>query len=152
MKKKQLILFDGICQFCNGSVKFIVKRDIEDKFVFAPIQSTLGQALIDSYGLTDKSDTFALIIDDDCLTMSDGLLAVISELNGLWPLLKVFKVVPKKIRDGAYALFGRYRYKLFGKADECILPSSDLRNKFIGEFSMEQWRETLSWFSRLTKA
>ena len=63
---------------------------------------------------------------------------------GLWPLLKVFKVVPKKIRDGAYALFGRYRYTLFGKADECILPSSDLRNKFIGEFSMEQWRETLS--------
>ena len=128
MKKKQLILFDGICQFCNGSVKFIVKRDIEDKFVFSPIQSTLRQALIDSYGLTDKSDTFVLI----------------SELNGLWPLLKVFKVVPKKIRDGAYALFGRYRYTLFGKADECILPSSDLRNKFIGEFSMEQWRETLS--------
>ena len=88
MKKKQLILFDGICQFCNGSVKFIVKRDPESKFVFAPIQSTLGQALIEHHGLADKSDTFVLINGDDCLTMSDALLAVISELNGFVAIIE----------------------------------------------------------------
>lgn len=140
MNKKQLILFDGMCQFCNGSVKFIVKRDPEHKFVFAPIQSPLGRALIESYNLAGKNDTFALINADGCFIMSDALLAVVRELNGVWPLLTVFRLVPKKIRDVAYILFGRNRYKLFGKFDECVLPDSDLRRKFIGELSIEQWR------------
>jgi len=139
MRKKQLILFDGVCQFCNSSVKFIVKRDSENAFLFASIQSPLGQALIEHYRLADKSDTFALINEGGCFIMSDALLTVVSELDGLWPLLKVFKLVPKTIRDFAYSLFGRYRYKLFGKTDECLLPSSDLRNKFVGELSIEQW-------------
>jgi len=139
MRKKQLILFDGVCQFCNSSVKFIVNRDSENAFVFASIQSPLGQALIEHHHLADKSDTFALINEGHCLTMSDALLAVVSQLNGPWPLFNIFKLVPKTMRDFAYTLFGKYRYKLFGKTDECLLPSSDLRNKFVGELSIEQW-------------
>ena len=140
MNKKQLILFDDDCLFCNGAVKFIEKRDSEDVFMFAGIKSILGQAFMEHYRLMDKSDTFALIGHDNCLTMSDAVLSIVDQLDGAWPLLGMFRIIPKKIRDLIYTSFGKYRYRLFGKADECSVPSRDLIKKFAGDLSIEQWK------------
>ena len=75
MSKKQLVLFDGVCQFCNGSVQFIINRDPNNQFLFAPIQSPLGQALMEHYQLVDEPDTFVLVREGRFLTRSDAVLS-----------------------------------------------------------------------------
>ena len=133
MINKQLILFDGVCNFCNGAVNFIIKRDPEFTFVFASIQSPLGQAMIVKYGLESKPDTFALISQGQCHTMSDGVLKVARQMSGLWLVTQIFWVVPKKLRDFIYIVFGRNRYKWFGKRDHCVVPSSKDQSRFVGD-------------------
>ena len=139
MNKKQLILFDGVCLFCNGAVNFIIKRDHQKQFVFAPIQSSLGQSLMAKYDLVDKPDTFALIADGSCMVMIDAVIAVVKQFGGLWRCVSVFSVLPRALRDYAYRLFGRYRYRLFGKSDACMIPTSDAKPRFIGDSDDSQW-------------
>ncbi len=141
MSKKQLILFDGVCQFCDNSVKFIIKRDLDNRFVFASIQSTLGHALMEHHNLFDEPDTFVLIDGDICLTMSDAVLEVVKQLSGLWRMFSVLEWVPKKMRDDAYSLFGRYRYKVFGQFESCTVPSEQLKAKFVGQLTLQEWEQ-----------
>jgi len=133
MSEKQLILFDGVCNFCNGSVNFIIKRDPSEKFVFAPIQSVLGQVMVDKYELESKPDTIALIANGQCYIMSDAALTVARQMSGLWPLMRIFFIVPKKVRDFLYVVFGRNRYRWFGKRDHCAVPMPDIRARFVGD-------------------
>ena len=144
MSKKQLVLFDGVCQFCNGSVQFIINRDPNNQFLFAPIQSPLGQALMEHYQLVDEPDTFVLVSEGGFLTRSDAVLSTVKKLSGLWPIFSVFKVLPKRLRDAAYTLFGRYRYKLFGRLETCQIPTDELKAKFIGEWTLEEWSAYLT--------
>src|SRR5215204_7510095 len=114
-----IILFDGVCNFCNSSVNFIIERDREGYFKFAPLQSEIGEKLLRENGVDKiETDSVVLIEDDKVYTHSTAALRVARKLEGGWKWFYAFIYMPRFIRDGAYKLFARYRYRLFGKKDE----------------------------------
>lgn len=127
-----IILFDGVCNFCNGSVNFVIEHDTKNYFKFAPLQSDVAQGLLDKYKI-DKSatDSVVLIEDEAVYTHSIAALRIARQLDGVFSWVYVFVVVPKFIRDFFYKLFAKYRYKLFGKKDVCMMPTAEIREKFI---------------------
>jgi predicted DCC family thiol-disulfide oxidoreductase YuxK len=128
---KPVILFDGVCNLCNSSVQFILKRDKENKFRFASLQSTYGQNLLKQFNLpADQFNSFILYQDGEIYTRSTGALMMFSQLKG-WKWTKIFKAVPRFIRDAVYNLIANNRYKWFGKKNECWLPTPDLKNRFL---------------------
>ncbi len=128
-----IIVFDGVCHFCNGAVNFIIRRDSQAKFSFVPMQSELAQVLIEKYQVANVGvDTFLLIKDEKAHVCSDAALTIASELDGYWYLLGVFKVIPRAVRDWLYRLLAKNRYSLFGRSDECMVPTPEVRDRFIG--------------------
>jgi predicted DCC family thiol-disulfide oxidoreductase YuxK len=127
-----IILFDGVCNFCNGSVNFIIERDPEGYFKFAPLQSEIGEQLLRENGV-DKAETDSVVLIEDgkVYTHSTAALRVARKLSGGWRWFYHLIYVPRFIRDAAYKLFAKYRYKLFGKKDECMLPSPEIRARFL---------------------
>ena len=133
MQDQRIVVFDGVCNFCNGSVNFIIKRDSAGKFCFTPMQSAFAQALVKKYPFADSSeDTFLLVKDDRVFVRTDAALEIAKELDGYWHLCRALRFIPRAIRDWCYRLFARNRYKLFGRTDACIVPSSEVRTRFIG--------------------
>ncbi len=129
---KPLMLFDGVCNLCNNSVQFIIERDPQAHLQFASLQSNTGQALLKKFQLpTDDFDTFVLIENDRAFTRSSGALKAVRHLKGLWPLLYGFIIIPKPIRDFFYNLVARNRYRWFGKQEHCMLPTPDLKQRFL---------------------
>jgi predicted DCC family thiol-disulfide oxidoreductase YuxK len=127
-----LILFDGVCNFCNAAVQMVIEIDRQKVFKFAPIQSELGQQLYHQHGL-DTSDiqTLMLVDEDKVWTKSDAVLEVLSRLDGGWQLLGAFKAMPQPIRDWAYSEFARQRFVLFGRRETCLIPTPELRERFM---------------------
>ena len=127
-----VILFDGVCNFCDGAVNFIIARDIEKYFKFAPLQSEAGEKLLAEHGI-DKTvtDSVVLIEDGKVYTYSTAALRVARRLGFPWRLFYIFIFAPKFIRDFFYKLFAKYRYTMFGKKDECMLPTPDVRSRFL---------------------
>jgi predicted DCC family thiol-disulfide oxidoreductase YuxK len=127
-----VILFDGVCNFCDGAVNFIIARDPEGYFKFAPLQSEVGEKLLAENGI-DKSvtDSVVLIEDGKVYTYSTAALRVARKLSGPWRLFYVFIFAPKFVRDFFYKLFAKYRYRMFGKKDECMLPTPEIRSRFL---------------------
>lgn len=127
-----IILFDGVCNFCNGSVNFIIERDPEAYFKFAPLQSEIGQKLLQENGV-DKTvtDSVVLIEDGKVYTRTTAALKIAKRLSGYWSYFYGFIVVPSFFRDIFYKLFAQYRYKMFGKTDACMLPSPEVRARFL---------------------
>ena len=132
-EKNQLIIFDDQCKFCNGAINFIIKRDLGRAFVFAPLNSALGQAMQCKFNLGSQPDTFALITGEDCCIMSDAALNICKKLSGAWPLMRLFFIVPKTVRDYGYRLFGKYRYRLFGHQTTCVVYDELTKSRFIGD-------------------
>jgi predicted DCC family thiol-disulfide oxidoreductase YuxK len=127
-----IILFDGVCNFCNSSVNFIIARDTAGYFKFAPLQSEIGEKLLAENGVDKvETDSVVLIEDGQVYTHSTAALRVARRLDGAWKWLYYLIFVPRIIRDGAYKLFARYRYRLFGKKDECMLPTPEIRARFL---------------------
>lgn len=127
-----IILFDGVCNFCDGAVNFIIERDKKNYFRFAPLQSENGQKLAAEHGIDlEKIDSVILIEGGEVFTHSTAALKVARNLDGIWSLAHAFIIVPKFIRDYFYKLFARNRYRLFGKKDACMLPSPEVRAKFL---------------------
>jgi predicted DCC family thiol-disulfide oxidoreductase YuxK len=127
-----IILFDGVCNLCNGAVQFVIKRDKEAKFKFASLQSPAGQALLRQYNLpVDHFYSFVYIRKDQILQRSSAALYVLRDLGSIWKFMYGFIVVPKFIRDFVYNSIARYRYKLFGKRDSCMIPTLDLKKRFL---------------------
>lgn len=127
-----IILFDGVCNFCNGAVNFIIERDPEGYFKFAPLQSEIGEKLIAEHGINKaETDSVILIEDGKAYTRSTAALRVSRKLPGAWSWLYGFWVVPKFIRDIVYKLFAKYRYKMFGKQEACMLPTPEIRARFL---------------------
>lgn len=132
MPNRHIVIFDGVCNFCNGTVNFIIKRDTKGVFVFTPMHSQNGQSLIRQYNVSEiGADTILLIKSGKCYLRSDAALEITKDLSGLWFLFRALKVVPRQIRDYFYILFARNRYRLFGKKDTCMVPTPDVRNRFI---------------------
>ena len=127
-----IILFDGVCNFCNSSVNFIIERDKAGYFKFAPLQSEIGEKLLAENGIDKiETDSVVLIEDGAVYTHSTAALRVARKLDGAWKWLFYLNFVPRVLRDAAYKLFAKYRYKLFGKKDECMLPSPEIRARFL---------------------
>lgn len=131
MNDKPLILFDGVCNLCTGSVQFVLKRDKEKKFTFASLQSTTGQKLLSQFNLpNDTFNSFILYQDGKMYTRSTAALKLFQQLKG-WQWVKIFWIFPKFIRDAVYNLMARNRYKWFGKKDECWVPTPELKARFL---------------------
>jgi len=128
---RSIVLFDGVCNFCSDSVNFIIQHDTENKFMFAPLQSEKGIELRVKYGIEDNIDSIVLIEDDQAFTRSTGALRIAKRLGGIWAAAYVLIIVPRPIRDYFYELFAKYRYRWFGKKDECMLPTPEIRARFL---------------------
>ncbi|MEO6049875.1 MAG: thiol-disulfide oxidoreductase DCC family protein [Pyrinomonadaceae bacterium] len=126
-----IILFDGVCNFCNGAVNFIISHDREKKFKFAPLQSEIGEKLWKKFEIGDDVDSIILIENEKAYLHSTAGLRVTKTLGGIWALGYVFIIVPAFIRDYLYRLFARNRYRLFGRQDACMLPTTDVRERFL---------------------
>ncbi len=132
MECREIILFDGVCNFCNSAINFVIKRDKKVRLHFAPLQSTTGQQLLATHQLPiDEMKTFVFIEKGRAYTRSTAALRVCKYLNGLWPLCYVFIIIPKFIRDGVYNWVARNRYKWFGIKQECMVPTPDIRSRFL---------------------
>ena len=127
-----IILFDGFCNFCCWSVQFIIARDPKGWFRFASQQSATGQSLLAFAGLPPgTADTFVLIEDRAVFTRSAAALKVAARLRCPWPLCGVFWVLPQGLRDWAYRLLAKNRYRWFGRKDSCWLPAPEITRRFL---------------------
>lgn len=121
-----------MCNLCSGSVQFIIKRDPAARFRFASLQSAFGQHQLDKFKLS-KTDLYSVILlkGEKCFQKSDAALEVARNLNGLWPLLYAFKIIPAVFRDFIYSWIAQNRYAWFGKKTSCWIPTPELRSRFI---------------------
>lgn len=132
LKDKGLILFDGVCNFCNTSVNFIIKNDKTDHFRFLPLQSDRGQKIIEQYNLDPENlQTVILLEQGRIYTRSTAALRIARKLSGGWKLMYGFIVVPAVIRDFFYNVISRNRYKWWGKRESCMIPTPDVKRKFL---------------------
>ena len=126
-----IVLFDGVCNFCNDAVNFIIRRDVEGQFKFAPLQSETGQELRQKYAIEPDVDSIVLIEDGMAFTHSTAGLRIAQGLGGVLSLAYVFIIVPAFIRDFIYKTFAKNRYRLFGKKEVCMIPTPEVRERFL---------------------
>ena len=127
-----ILLFDGVCNLCNGAVQFVIKNDKNKRFRFAALQSEAGIELSKKYNLpTDRMDTFVVIKKNKSYTRSSAALEVAKVLGGFWSLAYVFVVIPPVIRDAIYNWVANNRYRWFGKKESCMIPTPDIRERFL---------------------
>ena len=123
----------GFVFFCNGVVNFIIKRDPGSTFTFSPMQSEVAQSLITKHHASKEIlNTLMLIKNGRCYLRTDAILEIAKDLSGFWYLFNIFKIIPRPIRDFLYTLFAKNRYNLFGKRNSCMVPSENVRKRFIG--------------------
>ncbi|OZM56323.1 thiol-disulfide oxidoreductase [Lottiidibacillus patelloidae] len=128
---EKIILFDGVCNLCNFGVQFVIKRDPKKQFKFASIQSEIGEKLmIKHYGKVEL-DSFVYIEGKNSYKKSTAALKVCKHLRGAWKLLFILLIIPTPIRDFFYGKIAKNRYKMFGKKDSCMLPSPELKERFL---------------------
>jgi len=131
-ENKSIILFDGVCNLCSSIVRFIIKRDKQGLFLFSALQSESGQQLLKKYGLSESDfNSFVLIKNDKCYQKSTAGLILLHDLGGLWNFFYIFRFIPVVIRDFIYDLVAKYRYRIFGKKDTCMIPDKDLLSRFL---------------------
>jgi predicted DCC family thiol-disulfide oxidoreductase YuxK len=128
---ERIVLFDGICNFCNGAINFIIRHDREKKFRFAPLQSEFGEQMRAKFGIGEDIDSIVLIENEKAYLHSDAAFRIVKELGLPWSLGYPFIVLPAVVRDAFYKLFAKYRYKLFGKKDVCMVPTREVRERFL---------------------
>jgi predicted DCC family thiol-disulfide oxidoreductase YuxK len=127
-----IVLFDGVCNFCNRSVNWIIRRDRRGRFRFAALQSEAGTALQERHGLDPSAlDTLVLVEDGRVYVKSTAALRIVRRLRSRWRALYGLIAVPRPVRDFAYDWFARRRYRWFGKRDECMVPTADVRERFL---------------------
>lgn len=132
MNTHPIILFDGVCNLCNSSVQFVIRHDPTAQFKFASLQSKTGQALLAKHHLPNADfDSFVLIENDKAYTQSTAALKVARQLNGPIKLLYGFIIIPSFLRNAVYTFVAANRYKWFGKKDSCMLPSPQLKDRFL---------------------
>lgn len=127
-----LILFDGVCNLCNGFVQFVVNHDRSDRFMFGALQSSAAKLLLSGKDL-DPADlsTVLYLKGDRLLVRSSAALHIFKDLGGFWSLAYAFMIVPRPLRDMVYNWVARNRYRWFGKRESCMLPTPALRAKFL---------------------
>lgn len=133
-KDKQLIVFDGVCNLCNSSVLFVIKRDSKNHFLFAPLQSEIGHSIIESFEIdTDKTDSILLYTPSNhtLKIKSSAALNIAKKLGFPTNLAAVFLIIPSFLRNWIYDIIAKHRYQWFGKKETCMIPTPELQAKFI---------------------
>lgn len=133
-KNKQLILFDGVCNLCNSSVVYVIKRDKNDTFLFAPLQSDVGKEIISKFNInTEDTDSILLYnpTKDTISYKSTAALKVASYLKFPTNILALFLIIPAFIRNWVYHYIAKNRYKWYGKKEACMIPTPELKSKFL---------------------
>ena len=126
-----VVLFDGVCNLCNSSVKFIIKRDRLARFRFAALQSETAKQLLAPFGeAASGMDSVILVYQGKFHTRTSAALRIALRLNWPWPLMGVFLILPAFLRDPVYDFIGRNRYRWFGKTEECMILTPDLKERF----------------------
>ncbi|WP_335673657.1 DUF393 domain-containing protein [Wenyingzhuangia fucanilytica] len=132
IKKHPILLFDGVCNLCNSSVQLVIKNDTKNFFLFAPLQKPeVVKYLEKHHPNLNQIDSIILITRKKTYTKSSAALTVAKHLKGLYPLLYVFYIIPKPIRDLFYDFIAKNRYKWYGKQEQCMIPTTELKNKFL---------------------
>ncbi|MEC0239405.1 thiol-disulfide oxidoreductase DCC family protein [Paenibacillus dokdonensis] len=127
-----IVLVDGVCHLCQGLTRFIIERDPLAKFQFASLQSDIGAELLQKGGLpVDEVDTVVVIENGKYYIRSAAVLRIVRQLKMPWPLLYAFAFVPLPVRDWLYRYVARNRYRWFGKEEQCMLPTPELRKRFL---------------------
>ncbi|HZX68922.1 MAG TPA: DCC1-like thiol-disulfide oxidoreductase family protein [Candidatus Elarobacter sp.] len=131
-------MFDGVCNFCNGVVQFVVRNDPAARFAFAPLQSPEARALLgDAFDITREPETFVLLDHGQRYERSDAVLHLALGLRAPWPLAFAAILIPRPLRDAAYGWFARNRYRWFGRRASCPIPPPGLRERFLAELPLE---------------
>jgi len=132
VQEHPIILFDGVCNFCNGAINFIIKRDKKRVFRFAPLQSEIGLQLLQQYQLsTSDMDSFVLIYQGKAYKKTSAALRIASILGGVWKLSGIFWLLPSFARDWVYNIIADNRYRWFGKKEACMIPTPEIRTLFL---------------------
>jgi predicted DCC family thiol-disulfide oxidoreductase YuxK len=127
-----IILFDGICNLCNGVVQFLIRHDKKNIFQFASLQSEAGQVLLKTHQLDALSlKSIVLIQQKRAFVRSTAVLKIVSQLGGIWAFASVLFIFPRFIRDFVYNIVARYRYRWFGQQDVCWVPTPELKSRFL---------------------
>lgn len=130
--ESKIILFDGVCNLCNGAINFIIKRNSKATLKFASLQSDTGKQLLKEYNIDPlKTDSIVLIDLNKAFLKSDAALHIAKDLDYAYPLLYSFMIIPAFIRNSIYDLIARNRYKWFGKKESCMIPTPDLKSRFL---------------------
>lgn len=127
-----VIFFDGVCNLCSGWVRFVLNRDTSAAFRFAPLQSDFAREILQETRQHDGLDSIVLLKDGKVFVKSAAVLRIVRRLRWPWPLLWILIVVPSAIRDFVYDIIARSRYRWFGRREECMIPSPEIRERFLG--------------------
>lgn len=131
-KNKSVVLFDGVCNLCNASVNFIIKHDSQNYFLFASLQSDAAKEILLQFNLKKLDLKSILLIENNQIfDQSTAALRIAKKLNFAYNLLYVFIIVPKPLRNFIYGIIAKNRYKWFGKKESCMIPTKELKDKFI---------------------
>ena len=129
---KPVVLFDGVCNYCNSMINFIIRQDNRKTYLFATLQSAFGQKTLRQWNLPADSFESFLVLDKGRLySKSTAALRLYNQLPWYWKWTQLFWIFPKFIRDAVYGIIARNRYKWFGKKDECMVPSPELKERFL---------------------
>ncbi|GAB5551591.1 MAG: DUF393 domain-containing protein [Saprospiraceae bacterium] len=127
-----VLLFDGVCNLCDASVQRVIKADQKGLFRFASLQSEAAQDILSGADLSDHQlKSVVLFHQGKLYTHSDAILETARLLGGTWTLAYIFKIIPRFIRDGIYNWIARNRYRWFGKKDQCMIPTPELKSRFL---------------------
>lgn len=131
MLNKPIIFFDGVCNLCNASVQFVIAHDNKDQFGFTAIQGELAKNVLPKFNVDQTQLSTVLLLEDGKLyTKSSAALRIAKKLDGAWPLLYGFIIIPKFIRDWFYNIIAKNRYKWWGREESCWIPTPALKSKF----------------------
>ncbi|WP_369996116.1 thiol-disulfide oxidoreductase DCC family protein [Winogradskyella sp.] len=133
-KDKLLILFDGVCNLCNNSVQYVIKHDKKNKFLFAPLQSEVGESIIEEFSIDSKRTDSILLYNPEAKSIkikSSAAIGVAKHLGFPLTLMVIFYIVPNFIRNWVYDYIAKNRYKWYGRKEECMIPTPELKSKFL---------------------
>ena len=131
-ENNSIILFDGVCNLCNNSVQFIIKRDKKKRFLFTSLQSDAARDILLQFQLKNSEmDSIIFIENGKIYQKSNAILKIVKHLNGIWKISYGFIIIPKFIRDYVYIIIAKNRYRWFGKREVCMIPTKELQMRFL---------------------
>ncbi len=132
VKNSPIILFDGVCNICNSSVQFIIRRDRKKHFLFASLESDAARLILLQFPMKKLDLTSILFVENEQIyDRSTAVLKITRKLKGGYSFLYAFIIIPKFLRDWVYQQFANNRYRWFGKKDQCMVPTADLKDRFL---------------------